>query len=178
MSLPRMVSYFHKPLMLSLEVPEDWARAKMPDTILTLFGPEVDNYRTNLGFNLHKKINSAAPDSFDNLINASYFSGNMESALDQFSLVESGKFILDGWTAFQARMHWVAEEGGAKIALTQLDVLVQVGPDSVYEIHGYTLRQHETVNIPILEHMVGSIRFIPAKPTAADEPYHFNISPN
>jgi hypothetical protein len=177
MSLPHMVSYFHKPLMLSLEVPEDWARATMPDTILTLFGPEVDNYRTNLGFNLHT-INSHLPDSFENLVRLSYFSGSLESSFEQFGLVESGRFTLDGCPAFQARMHWVAEEKGAKLALTQLDVLAQVGPETVCEIHGYTLQQHETTNIPILEHMLSSIRFIPAKSSAAEEPYHFNINPN
>ena len=38
MPLPPMISFFHKPLMISLEVPEDWARATMPDTILTSLG--------------------------------------------------------------------------------------------------------------------------------------------
>jgi hypothetical protein len=177
MPLPPMVSYFHKPLMLSLEVPNTWARAKMPDTELALFGPEVDNYRINLAFNIHQ-INPNMPGSFDNLIKASYFSGNMERSLEQFHLAESAKFTLDGHEAFQALMQWVGEEGGTKLALTQLDLLIQTAPDTVYEIHGYTLRQHEVANIPILEHILGSIRIIPQKPAPAEEPYHFNINPN
>jgi hypothetical protein len=196
-----MVSYFHKPLMLSLEVPENWVRATTPDAILILSGPEVDNFRTYVDFNINK-INPASPDSFDDSIQATYFSGNMELLYGQFRLVESGKFSLDGYPAFQARMqyvdgkgdanfdssaqssHWnvrklmLVEEGGTIMAVTRLDVVVQIDRDTVYEINGYTLQQHETANIPILEHMLGSIRFIPAKPTAAEEPYHFDINPN
>lgn len=177
MSLPHMVSYFHKPLMLSLEVPEDWARANMPDTILALFGPEVSNYRTNLGFNLHR-LTLATPDNFDNLINASYFSGRMENSFEEFQMVENAKFTLDGLEAFQARMKWVGEEAGARLALTQLDLLVKISPDTVCEIHGYTLQQFETDNIPVLEYMLGSIRFIQPKPVTKEQPYHIEISPN
>ncbi len=177
MPLPPMVSYFHKPLMLSLEVPNSWARAKMPDTVLALFGPEVDNYRTNLAFSIHQ-LDPNIFNSFDNLIKASFFSGNMERSLEQLHLAESANFTLDGHEAFQALMQWVGEEDGAKIALTQLDLLIKVAPDTVYEIHGYTLRQHEVVNIPVLEYMLGSIRLIPAQAAPVEQPYHIEINPN
>jgi hypothetical protein len=163
--------------MFSLEVPNNWAKARMPDAVLSLFGPEVDNYRMNVSVSIHQ-INPHLPDSFDNLIQASYFSGNMERSLDQFHLAESAKFTLDGHEAFQALMQWIGEEDGVKVALTQLDVLMKVNPDTVYEIHAYTLRQHEVTNIPILEHILGSIRIIPPKPAPVEEPYHFDISPN
>lgn len=178
MPLPPMISFFHKPLMVSLEVPDSWARAKHPGMTLELIGPEVKDYRTNVTFDTHP-INSNAADSFDQLIQASYFSGNMENELDQFSMVESGEFLLDGYRAFQARMHWVGHnDRGDSLPLTQLDVLVLVDQDTVYEIHAYALRELEETEIPVLEYMLGSIRLIPPKAQPEDEPYHFELSPN
>lgn len=178
MSLPPMISFFHKPLMVSLEVPDGWARASLPGMALELFGPEVNNYRTNVTFNTHN-INSTAPDNFEQLIQASYFSGNMQNELDQFSLVESGEFLLDGYQAFQARMHWVGHnDKGENLPLTQLDVLIMVDQGMVYEIHGYALQKLEESEILVLEHMLGSIRLIPPKTQPDEEPYQFELSPN
>ncbi len=178
MPLPPMISYFHKPLMVSLEAPDGWARARHPGTTLELIGPEVQDYRTNLIINTHT-INSNAPDSFDQLIQASYFSGNMENELDQFSMVENGQFFLDGYRAFQARMHWLGHnDNGDSLPLTQLDVLILVDQDTVYEIHAYALQELEETEIPVLEYMLGSIRLIPPKAQLETEPYHFEISPN
>lgn len=177
MALPPMITYFYKPLMLSLEVPTNWAKAKLPDADLNLFGPEIDNYRMNLTFNI-RKIDADNPESFDELIEASYFSGNMEQSLEQYSLVDSAKFTLDDRDAFQALMHWIGEEDGVKLALTQLDLLIMTEPGKIYEIHGYALRRNEAADIPVLEHILGSIRIIPDKPVLPQEPYQFNINPN
>ena len=179
MPLPPMISYFHKPLMLSLEVPDGWVRAKRPGNALELFGPEENNYRTNLVLNTHT-INSVAPDNFAQLIQASYFSGNLENELDQLTMVEHGEFMLDGYPAFQARMHWVGHnDSGESLPLTQLDVLILVDQATVYEIHAYALQALEETEIPVLEHMLGSIRIIPSRPNTPEEkPYQFEISPN
>lgn len=178
MPLPPMLSFFHKPLMLSLEVPDGWARTRHPGPTLEIFGPEVKDYRTNILFDVHP-MTSDAPDSFDQLVQASYFGGNMESELDQYSLVESDLFVLDGCRAFQARFHWVGHnDAGANLPLTQLDVLLLVAPATVYEIHAFALRELEDTELPLLEYILGSIRLLPPKPPAEKEPYHFEISPN
>lgn len=178
MPLPPMISYFHKPLMISLEVPDGWARSRQPGS-LELFGPEVNNYRTNLIINTHP-INSNEFDTFEQLVQASYFSGNLENELDQVSVVESGEFLLDGLQAFQIRLHWVGHNASQdNLPLTQLDVLVKVDRETVYEIHAYALQALEETEIPALEHMLGSIRIIPQRPKSPDEkPYQFEISPN
>lgn len=179
MPLPPMISYFHKPLMISLEVPDGWARARLPGSALELFGPEVNNYRTNLTITTHL-MGSTAPDNFEQLIRASYFSGNLENELDQLTVVESGEFLLDGYPAFQIRLHWVGHnDSGANLPLTQLDVLIRVDQETVFEIHAYALQALEETEIPALEHMLGSIRIIPQRPKLPEEkPYQFEISPN
>lgn len=179
MPLPPMISYFHKPLMISLEVPDKWARTRLPGSALELFGPEVDNYRTNVTFSTYIQT-TPAPDNFDRLIQASYFSGNLENELDQLSVVESGEFLLDGYRAFQIRFHWTGHnDSGGNLPLTQLDVLIRLDQETVYEIHAYTLQALEETEIPVLEHMLGSIRIIPQRAKPPEEkPYQFEISPN
>ncbi|MBN9391021.1 MAG: hypothetical protein J0I20_23535 [Chloroflexi bacterium] len=179
MPLPPMISYFHKPLMISLEVPDGWARARLPGSALELFGPEVNNYRTNLTITTHL-MSTTAPESFEQLIRASYFSGNLENELDQLTVMESGEFLLDGYPAFQIRLHWVGHnDSGANLPLAQLDVLIRVDGETVYEIHAYALQALEESEIPVLEHMVGSIRIIPQRAKPPEEkPYQFEISPN
>ena len=156
--LPKMHSYWNKGLMISLEAPEGWDVISSDESPLGLFAPEESDYRAHLSFKIEKS-DPQTPEMFEQFVREVYHSGNLK--LGQFSLVEDYNFELDERPAYAARYEWVAEQVGAHFS--QLDVWVLAAEDAIYRVSGYSLKGLEEKYMPIFEHVIGSIRFIPPR---------------
>ena len=156
--LPIMHSYFDQSLKISLEAPEGWDIIRSDEHPLGLFAPEEDNYRAHLNFKVDKLVPPTV-EKFDELVHDAYYTDQL--GLNQYKLIESYKLEIDERPAFAARFDWLLEQ--VDIPLSQIDVMALATADSFYLMHGISLRQLGEKYIPIFEHVIGSIRFIPAR---------------
>jgi hypothetical protein len=154
-ALPPMSSYFNQELQLSLEAPSNWVAGSTGEFQLMLMAPPEKEYRANLGFNV-RALDPASQAELDKIIRESQ--KKQADTLADYRLNRDATFMLDNRPTYMRFYEW--KDPGLGLHFSQLQALVLVSEDTVYTIDGSSLKELEDKYLPILEHMVSSIRFI------------------
>lgn len=155
-ALPKMSSYFNQELQISLEAPSGWSAGKTDDFELLLIGEPENKYRANLGINV-RSLETASQAELEKIIRETQRS--QAANLNGFRQSRDQTLMVDNRPAYIRFYEWRDQSLG--LQFSQLQALILVTEDTVYTVDGSSLKELEDKYLPILEHMVHSIRFIP-----------------
>ncbi len=154
MALPLMKAYFDQELGLSLQMPVDWEAAETNEFPLVLLAPPEDGFRANVGFGI-SALHPTTPEHLQQVITRTR--QDRQRDYENFEFINEARFMQTGYPGHIERYSWTLETNGA--ALEQVFALILTTPDTMYNIHGTTLRQYTAQYLPIFEHIIFSIRF-------------------
>lgn len=161
-TLPKMMSYYHKYLNLSLRVPETWYGEMIHETMLHMFSPaepKYGNYRSTISFQMGQ------PEEADEVWLAHVFQQHgerMQNTYHRFQLVHEENFVLSSLAPVYWRHYrWQDTETG--LAFAQLQALILYNQQTLYIINSATLQPVEKKHLPIQQAIIRSTRIIPPR---------------
>jgi len=162
MTLPKMMSYYHTDLHLSLRVPEDWSGQEVSPSefrIISSPAPTSDSYRSTLSYQLGRPEGEG-----DEWLDAVFAQSGeeMRATYPAFQLIKEERFLLSSLApVFLRHYHWQDDETG--LAFAQLLALIMPNNTALYLINAATLLALEAQYLPIQIAIIRSTRIISSR---------------
>lgn len=140
---------------LSIEAPEGWQAGGTADFQVLLAAPAEQDYNANLGINQIQSRNATVEMLENELNNIDQQQAQQYQSYKQTALK---KETVDGAPARLQFYEWLHPESG--LFFSQLRALILRDPDTLYVVSGSSLKQLEKQYIPLMEHLISSIKFL------------------
>jgi hypothetical protein len=148
-------------LLVSLQVPHEW-EAVPEEYAVTLHGPADDDYTPTVSLQVGEPEGPGHDwwlDFTEQIV------GRLMDSSDQFEFVAQREFRLSslGAEAYVVTGHWRSLDPSVP-ETTQLQAWIWAGSTRMYQFSASTAVPHEERDLPVFEHMLGSIRLLPPRP--------------
>lgn len=154
-----MEDYFDQDLMVSFQIPKDWQPTTHQFYKLVVLAPSHDGYQSRIAFNA-AQMDETAEDYLDAVFEQSY--QDELKNYNNYKLIEkSRKVEIDGNPGRLRHFEWQAKN--TDVTLVQLQGAVLLDSGLLYVILGSCLKKTEAKDLPLLQAIIDSMRFIPAQ---------------
>ena len=153
--LPLMQTFYDEILNLMLDLPNGWNVGISPQFPLLIFAPLVnESPEATIGIS-RSVLEPPDTDGYDALIEAT--KADQTRVYHHYKHVYDIHWRQDSYPAYMQRFTWQSADDNTK--MEQILAMIWAGGDVLYDIHASTTQDCAERLIPIIEHIIKSLKF-------------------